>query len=80
MAIVKSIIARRWFEKTNGNTYHTVELALDNDLTIKSPRAYGYGDQWTRTARGLARQHNVVMLDKTIWDAVVLEVKRKKDL
>lgn len=80
MIHVTAVIARRWFQKSNGNTYHTAELILDNGTTIKSPRAYGYGDHWKATTRELAAQHNLTVHTKTLWDAVVLDVKRKKDL
>ena len=45
-----TIIGRRWFEKANGNTYHSVELYQDNKLLARVPFAYGYGDQYKQTA------------------------------
>ena len=47
-----TIIGRRWFEKTNGNTYHSVEVYQDNKRIVYVPFAYGYGDQYKQTALG----------------------------
>lgn len=78
---VNSIITRRWFEKTNGNMYHTVELVLDNGTTRKSPRAYGYGDMWRQTARNLLGTESGLVYHIEVWnEATVLDVPRKKDL
>lgn len=81
MIYATHITARRWFEKTNGNTYHTVELTLDNGTTRKSPRAYGYGDQWRKTAHALIEAEAGLSYHIEVWqDATVLDVKSKKDL
>lgn len=44
------IVGRRWFQKSYGNTYHTVEIFIDGQKVFKSPRQYGYGDQYLTTA------------------------------
>lgn len=48
------IDARRWFQKTYGNTYHSVTLKIaftDGTSTeIESGKHYGYGEQWNQTA------------------------------
>jgi hypothetical protein len=44
------IIGRRWFQRTNGNTYHTAEIIIDGETVHKTPFAYGYGDQYTQSA------------------------------
>lgn len=80
MIHVTAVIARRWFQKSNGNTYHTAELILDNGTTIKSPRAYGYADQWRETAKRLACRHAVSLDVDAVQAATVLDVKRQKDL
>ena len=51
MCQIKSItiIGRRWFQKTNGNTYHSVQIFV-NTMEIKLPYEYGYGDQYYDTA------------------------------
>lgn len=44
------VIGRKWFERTNGNTYHSVEIHVDGEFSHKIPFQYGYGDQWEWTA------------------------------
>jgi|688.fasta_scaffold04876_11 hypothetical protein len=44
------IIGRRWFEKTNGNTYHTSEIYVNNNFVHKISMTYGYGQQYLWTA------------------------------
>ena len=41
-----TLIGRRWFQKTYGNTYHTVTVLIDGTEVYQSPKSYGYGDQY----------------------------------
>ena len=51
------IIARRWFDKKNGNTYHSVEVYDDNNKLIgKNPFEYGYGDHYLQTAHEILQK------------------------
>jgi len=46
-----TVIGIRWFDKVNGNTYHSVKIV--NNLTgkiINSPMQYGYGNTYRQTA------------------------------
>lgn len=45
---VKSIylLARRWFQRSYGNTYHTCEIWVNDRMVHKIGFTYGYGDQW----------------------------------
>jgi hypothetical protein len=46
-----TIIGRRWFDRVNGNTYHSVELyGEDGKRLAYVPFRYGYGDQYRQTA------------------------------
>lgn len=45
------VIGRRWFDKVNGNTYHTAEILIDGLRLYKSERTYGYDQQYLHTAR-----------------------------
>jgi hypothetical protein len=38
------IEGRRWFQRTAGNTYHTVRIFIDGECVHTSDRTYGYGD------------------------------------
>ncbi len=49
---VISIFGKRWFERVNGNTYHTVEISIDGKFVHKVSRAYGYGDMYEQSALG----------------------------
>lgn len=41
----------RWFDKVNGNTYHSVSInILKTGKVIKVPFQYGYGDHYRQSA------------------------------
>jgi hypothetical protein len=42
--------ARRWFQKTYGNTYHSIRIYVNDEQVHHNPCNYGYGDQWLQTA------------------------------
>lgn len=44
------IEGRLWFQKSNGNTYHTTRIFHNGAMIFSSPRQYGYGDQFLQTA------------------------------
>lgn len=48
-----TIIGRRWFDKVNGNTYHSVEVWQDGKQLARAPFTYGYGQQYQQTALDL---------------------------
>jgi hypothetical protein len=49
--ILFSANAVRWFDKVNGNTYHSVRVTQCEDgQTIACPYQYGYGDCYRQTA------------------------------
>ena len=45
-----TILGRRWFQKTYGNTYHSATILIDGEEVHKTPEEYGYGDQYLQTA------------------------------
>ena len=49
------IDCRRWFQKTYGNTYHSVRIYHNGELIAHNPFQYGYGDQCLQTAFDLLR-------------------------
>lgn len=51
------VIARRWFDKVNGNTYHSVEVYRDGVLLERVPFVYGYGEQYDQTAAEIIKKH-----------------------
>ena len=81
----------KWFEKTNGNTYHTVTIdsVKDNKRVFESKHmCYGYGEQWKQTAYDeLVKLKLVKKEDRHNYDLnrkrfmwYEHEVSRKKDL
>ena len=47
----------RWFDRLNGNTYHSVRVTnTETGETIYCPMQYGYGDHYRQTA--LEEMHN----------------------
>jgi hypothetical protein len=45
------VIGKRWFQKTYGNTYHSVEVIADGKPVGRVPFAYGYDRQYLQTAQ-----------------------------
>ena len=44
-----TIIARRWFERTNGNTYHSCTALVDGESVGVVNFTYGYGSHYLQT-------------------------------
>jgi len=86
-----TVIGRRWFERTNGNTYHSVEVYVNGTMIERVPYTYGYGSHWEQTAMDILEKHKIVdselcsypsQLPEEKFTVVssVTDVKRKKDL
>lgn len=43
------IYGKRWFQKSYGNTYHSVNVYVNDEL-LRCDFAYGYGSQYLQTA------------------------------
>ena len=89
------IDARRWFDRTYGNTYHsvtvTVKHARKDDLVLRCDFAYGYGEQYLQTAHELLHQAGYFgpeyreLRDSTRYEhkkfhVTCVDVQRKKEL
>ena len=83
------IEGRRWFERTNGNTYHSVTIWKDGEHLVRLPFQYGYGEHWLQTAldylaeNGMAEkgQYGTRYLREDLGGTYsVIDVQRKKDL
>lgn len=44
------VIGRRWFQKSYGNTYNTVQIRVNGDLVASLPKDYGYGEMYYQRA------------------------------
>lgn len=50
------VIGRRWFDRVNGNTYHTAEVEVNGIYVGKSRMTYGYDEQYLETAKEILLQ------------------------
>lgn len=81
------IEGKRWFQRSYGNTYHTVKIYV-NDEVLKSEITYGYGSHYLQTAAELLKENGYdiqedsgkVYAYSTKFPHTVEDVKRKKDL
>ena len=58
------VSARRWFDKANGNTYHSVKVYYDGNIVNKdlgdaTEIHYGYGSAWEQTVKDLLVRHGI---------------------
>lgn len=82
------VIGRRWFQRSYGNTYHTVEIRRDGVTVWKSEKAYGYDRQFLQTAAEWFKKNgypNVGGHSQSIREIVgatysVFDVSRERDL
>ena len=83
------ISARRWFQKTYGNTYHSVTVYINGER-LHAPFRYGYGEHFFQTAQELlgkarydvktARLESYHLREVLKGTYSVADVQRKKDL
>ncbi len=45
-----TIIGRRWFQKSYGNTYCTATIIVDGKEVHRTEKEYGYGDYYEQVA------------------------------
>ena len=84
------IEGKLWFDKINGNTYHSVNIidVNKNESIINIPMTYGYGEQWKHTAYDELIKLKLVKdkdrfnheLNSKRFIYIVSDVNRKKDL
>lgn len=54
-----TVIAKKWFDKVNGNTYHSVRCIRHKDnATYVGPFQYGYGEHYKQTALAMMAKAN----------------------
>lgn len=84
------IDAKRWFDRVNGNTYHSVNVYKNGELLDRIAFNYGYGNHYEQTALEILKKHGETGQD-ILWkfkeekgkkNVMVFcnDVKRKKDL
>lgn len=55
-----TIIARRWFDRKNGNTYHSCEVYRNGAFIGREPFAYGYDDGYRQTAHEILQNAGIM--------------------
>lgn len=54
-----TVIAKKWFDKINGNTYHSVRCVRHKDnAVVVGPYQYGYGEHYRQTALAMMAKAN----------------------
>lgn len=86
------IYGKRWFQRSYGNTYFSVEIHINNNFVHKIDYQYGYGDQFQHVAFKWLKENGYVKTDENTWSwryfkennieysVYAQDVKRKKDL
>lgn len=84
------IEGRRWFQRTYGNTYHSVRITKDGEPLAYLPYQYGYGDGYLQTALDWLKanghapqdaQYGTLYMRETLGASYsVIDVGRQKDL
>lgn len=87
------ILGRRWFQRTYGNTYHSVEIWIDDNLVHKVPFAYGYDRMYEQTAIDWLAKFGYLPKEAARWptrrvaedlgieiESTAVDVDRKRDL
>lgn len=86
---VTHIEGRRWFQRTYGNTYHSVKIHFDDGGCVLLDKTYGYGDhylqravEWLQAAQHLPNENGAPsrLLREAGISYSVMDVAREKDL
>jgi len=92
---IVEVSARRWFQKSYGNTYHKVKVYVNDELIGTSPITYGYGEQYLQTAKDILIKkgyfpralkndtgslYSFFKKRKIIFYNTIWDVRREKDL
>lgn len=54
-----TISGRRWFDKINGNTYHSVDVYVNGKHVGSKPFEYGYDEAYLQTAHRILQDAGV---------------------
>ena len=66
MKTLITVIGKRWFQKTYGNTYHSVRVTIldvesGEEQEFYEPFKYGYDDQYRETATKLLKANTDIL-------------------
>ena len=86
------VIGKRWFQKSYGNTYHSVSIIVDDVEVSYIPFRYGYESSYEQTAAKWLQDNGYIpaSFSGTLWSyfdeinipffSIAYDVSRKKDL
>jgi hypothetical protein len=83
--------AKRWFDKVNGNTYHSVRVYENGKLLGENLFEYGYESAYMQTALDILHKVGIATKFNVMWHfadsigrekvlAICNDVTRKRDL
>ena len=79
----KIVLIKRWFDKVNGNTYHSVQFK-DGFKIHHSGQTYGYERQYEQTYKDLLREEgyceDFIKERFNNTDFIVIDNCKKKEL
>lgn len=85
-----NILCKRWFQRTYGNTYHSVRIMEDGAELAYIPFRYGYGEQCLQTALDWLKANGkappdaeygtLYLREKLGATWLIVDVDRKRDL
>lgn len=86
--ITLRVTAKRWYQRSYGNTYHVVKVIVNGDTILRSGVTYGYENHYLTTAANLLRDNGYdIPRDNTEAYSFIArfphtaeDVKRQKDL
>lgn len=62
------VVAVRWNDRVNGNTYHKVAILLNGSKVYSSDSKYGYGRQFVVTASEVLKEYEII--DIPWWEGL----------
>lgn len=74
----------KWFDKINGNTYHSINLYdLNNNLVLSTGLCYGYGEHYLQTLKQHLIKLNLYEENKPLKEYIFFNINEnclKRDL
>ena len=58
------VVGRRWFERTNGNTYHSVVVGINGEIIGATDYAYGYESHYKQTATEIIERETHLKMEQ----------------
>ena len=65
-----NVLVKKWFDKINGNTYHSVTFEFNNKV-FHQGLTYGYGSQYKVTLRDMLIKNNLLTKKATNYNDII---------